>query len=169
MDEIGVGNMKSLEERIQALEDARDIANVKTRYLDAADGGWDRLSHDADALSMCLADNCTWTVPGVGTLHGKEAVQDLMRGFRKTMPFAYHVITNPFLEVEGDTARGNWHLTWQGTDRDRNELWLAGVYDDTFVRTREGWRIQTLNVKYAYFGARAQGWEKLMREYLLEA
>ena len=92
-----------------------------------------------------------------------------MRGYRTDVPFAYHILTNPFLEVDGDTAKGNWHLLWQGTDGDGRELWLAGVYDDTFVRTPEGWKIKTLYMKCAYIGPRNEGWEKLMRDTLVRA
>jgi len=160
--------MKTLEERVQALEDAREITNLKARYLAAADGGWDRLSHDADALVDCLADDVEWSSPEIGA-YGKEGVRDLMRGYREHVPFAYHILTNPVLEVDGDTARGKWHLMWQGTDNDGTELWLAGVYDDTFERTPKGWKIKTLHMKCAYRGARNDGWAKLMQDYLVKA
>jgi ketosteroid isomerase-like protein len=160
--------MKSLEERVQALEDAREIMNLKARYLGAADGGWDRLSHDADAIADCLTEDVHWSSPEIGTFT-REGVRELMRGYRRDMPFAIHILSNPVLEVDGDTAKGRWHLQWQGTDKDGNELWLAGVYDDTFVRTDKGWKIKTLNMKCAYIGPAAKGWAKLMQDYLVTA
>ncbi len=58
-----------------------------------------------------------------------------------------HVVTNPLVELDGETARCKSYLT--GTHlqvrRDGSETRTTegSIYSDELVRTREGWRIRT--------------------------
>jgi len=74
------------------------------------------------------------------------------------LPFAYHVITNRIIEVNGDTADAEWHVTWKGTDAKGTELWAAGIYTDTCERTKDGWRFKSVFCRMAYFGPYKEGW-----------
>lgn len=153
---------KTLEERIQRLEDIQEIANLKGRYLNTADGGWDRLSHDGDACAELLTEDCVWDGQAYNAAHGREALRAAFRQFRENLPFAYHVIANPIIEVDADHAKAEWHLLWVGTDAAGTEMWATGIYTDDLVRTEAGWRFKRIFVRIAFFGPRADGWAKSM-------
>lgn len=153
--------MKTLEERVQRLEDVLEIGNLMARYLDSADGGWDRISHDPAKVIPLVTDDFTWEGP-FGDYEGPEGAARLWRECRTNYPFAFHVITNPLIEVEGDTAYGEWHVTWSATGPDGTELWSAGVYHNRFERTVEGWRIKSVSCPMVYAGPYSKGWAASM-------
>jgi hypothetical protein len=155
-------NAKSLEERIGILEDIHAISNLKARYLNGADGGWDRLSHDSDVVTPMFVEDGSWHGESFDPAHGWENIRKSFDGFRQNLPFAYHVITNPIIEVNGDEADAEWHVTWMGTDAAGAELWAAGIYTDKLVRTAEGWKFKTIFCRMAFFGPRENGWAKSM-------
>lgn len=149
---------KTLEQRVQRLEDIIAIANLKARYLDTADGGWDRISHDAEQVKALVADDFTWNGSLFGSFEGVEGAAALWRQCRFNLPFAYHVITNPLIEVDGDNGHGEWHVQWYATDKQGTELWAMAVYQDRFVRTENGWKIKSVAVSNAFSGPSANGW-----------
>jgi hypothetical protein len=68
-----------------------------------------------------------------------------------------HTISNPLIEVDGDTAAGEWHLTEVFTTASGEEHWARGIYSDTFVRKPDGWYFKSMSVKYAHNGPYKQG------------
>lgn len=149
---------RTVEERLQRLEDIIEIGNLKARYLDTADGGWDRISHDASQVTGLVSDDFTWDGLQFGSFAGVEGSAALWRQCRANLPFAYHVITNPLIEVEGDEGQGEWHVLWFATDKEGTELWAMAIYQDRFVRTAGGWKIRSVTVSNAFTGPRARGW-----------
>jgi hypothetical protein len=149
---------RTIEQRLQALEDHHEIANLKASYLNAADGGWDRESHDAEGMTSFFAEDAYWHSESHDRVDGRDAIHAKFATFRAALPFAYHVITNPRITVDGDKADAEWHVTWIGTDGSGNELWAAGIYKDKLVRTLQGWRFQSVYCQLAYFGPYVEGW-----------
>jgi len=153
---------KTIEERVQRLEDIIEIANLKARYLDSADGGWNRISHDASLVTPLVSDDFAWNGSLFGAFEGIEGAAALWRQCRANLPFAYHVITNPLIDVTGDEGHGEWHVLWFATDKQGTELWAMAVYQDRFIRTADGWKIQSVSVSNAFSGPRAKGWAASM-------
>ena len=59
-----------------------------------------------------------------------------------------HVVTNPLVELDGDTARCTCYLTATHLQVRKSDGALVrttegSMYSDTLVRTRDGWRIAT--------------------------
>jgi hypothetical protein len=148
---------KTLEERLQAMEDVHEIMNLKALYLRGCNGGWNRPSHDADTVASTFAEDGWWEAEGFARLNGRNAIRDAFERFANQAPFAFHTVSNPFVEISGDRAFGEWHLTELFTDADGGEFWAAGVYSDHFVRVQERWRIASLTLAYAYSGAYEHG------------
>jgi hypothetical protein len=154
---------KTLEERLRAMEDVQEIMNLKARYLKGSNGGWDRPSHDADAVASTFAKNGWWQAEGFGRLEGREAIRTAFAAFSTQAPFAFHTVSNPLIEIDGERAFGEWHLMELFTDAEGNEMWAAGVYTDTFVRVRGSWLIESLSLAYAYSGAYRNGYAAAIR------
>lgn len=154
---------KTMEERVQALEDYREIANLKARYINGADSGFDE-NHkvDVEDIVEMFVEDGWWHAASHPRFNGHEEIRNGFLGFRDQLPFAYHAIANPRIEVDGDTAIGEWHMNWTGTDADGQELWTAGVYTDELVRTADGWRFKSVYLRVAFIGPYKEGWANIM-------
>jgi ketosteroid isomerase-like protein len=155
---------RTLEERVQALEDALEIANLKATYVNGADGGWtfNPRSSDAEAIVPLFAQDGAWHSDSQGRAEGHAAIRKAWEKFSESMPFAFHTISNPIIRVDGDNATGEWHLFMRGTDAKGQEFWSAGIYQDEFVRTPDGWRVKQTHPRLVFLGPYNQSWKVLM-------
>jgi ketosteroid isomerase-like protein len=152
---------KTIEERLRALEDREEIVKLKARYANYNDGGWrgPTHAHPAEVANMFVEDGIWDGTPIAGYAKGREQIRELFRQFA-AVPFIIHYVTNPLIEVDGDTATGHWHALVTATTPDRTGLWSLGMYDEKYVRTAEGWKIQTLRFTAAANSPYDLGWAK---------
>lgn len=137
---------EALKKRIRELEDYRAIIELKARYCNACDGGWDRPTHDLKILGELFTEDAVWDGrPTLPLAEGREVILNIMRGFRATFPFIIHNVMSPVIAIDGDKATGQWHaiLHYQ-TPKGAGASY--SIYEDTFARTAAGWRIKTLRV-----------------------
>jgi hypothetical protein len=76
------------------------------------------------------------------------------------MPFIVHYVTNPVIDVDGDTATGHWHALVTGTLPSREAMWTLGIYKEEYVRTTQGWKFKTLKFVTAANTTYDLGWGK---------
>lgn len=158
--------LAALEKRLQAAEDVLAIQNLMASYLNGCDGGWDRLSHDGKVVAPMFTEDGTWECEKVTKATGHEKIKALWDGFRESTPFSFHTISNPRIEVDGDTAVGEWHLVAYVTSRlalesgrlTPTEQLTVAIYTNHFVRTPQGWRIKHIHVRPAFFEPFTKGW-----------
>ena len=62
--------IERLERRLQTLEDAEAIRNLKARYAALCDQ-----QYDADGLAALFTDDASWDSPGLGRFDGREAIR----------------------------------------------------------------------------------------------
>ena len=150
--------VNTLEQRVKVIEDTLEIMKLKARYCTACDGGWDGPTHDYDALANLFVEDAIWdSTPLVPLLEGREAI----RSFMKTMqaaPFAMHHATNPIIDVNGDSATGRWNLILLLTTAENKATWVGAVYNESYVRTAEGWRFKHLKATIATYAPYESGW-----------
>ena len=118
--------------------DREAIRDLLTRYTYNGDRG--RL----DDLSACFAPDGTLEFSSK-TPQGPAAIaQALSSGERNPqLTFVRHHITNPLIELTGDTASARSYFavtTNAGPDH-------SGTYDDRLVRTLDGWRFAYRRVR----------------------
>ena len=143
----------SLEARLGILEDVQAISELKAVYCNAADGGWDRPTHDADAVASLFVEDAVWDAGEAGRGDGREGIRALFKSFQR-LPFAFHRVSNPIIKVDGDTATGEWHLLLAISFSEKEEVWVGGIYNDEFVRTPQGWRFKSLQFTAAFQNTR---------------
>ena len=68
-------DLTDLERRIRALEDIEAIKQLKYRYADACDRGY-----DADTLADLFTEDAIWDGGVFGRYDGREAIRELFRG-----------------------------------------------------------------------------------------
>jgi len=67
--------LERLERRLQVLEDAEAIRNLKARYAALCDR-----QYDADGIAMLFTEDALWESPGLGRFEGREAIRNFFRG-----------------------------------------------------------------------------------------
>jgi len=130
---------RSLEERIQRLEDTQEIRDLLTSYGRLLD------AHDLAGYSHLFAANGEW-VGGFGSAKGPAAIQALMEKNLGANPkgkpgSTYHLLTNFMIDVNGDsaTAWSRWSFTVTGADKKPSILY-GGHYDDKLIREDGRWK-----------------------------
>jgi hypothetical protein len=163
--------MKSLEQRVQAIEDLQAIMNLKTRYLDLANGGWDKVSHEGEKIAALFTEDGHWELSDWATVKGRTKIRDTFDKWSSEIPFAYHMVSNPSVEVTGDTAKGKWNLlamsTHAGKDRFSGEdIMTLAVYNDEFMRVNDRWLFSKLHAQIVIQGpARGENWSKFLAKF----
>ena len=131
------------------LEDIHEIERLKARYADAVDGGWTGVTpHDADAVLALFTEEGVWDSGAFGGGQGHSEIRAFMATGAALMPFAFHHISNPLIEVDGDRATARWHALLAVSAETQAKLHV-GIYDDRLVRTADGWRFELLRFTLA--------------------
>ncbi len=149
---------KSLEERIQRMEDIHEIQNLMSKYVYFHTAGW----HDETAAMFAIktpgvrADIVDW-----GLYEGLESVKRLYSDVHKYVEgdrvgcMSVLPISTPVIEVAGDgkTAKGLWIHTGSVTfpiDGKPQSNWAWGKYGVDFVKEDGKWKFWHIHV-YALF------------------
>jgi hypothetical protein len=147
----------NLERRIERLEAAESIRNLKARYCTLCDDGY-----VASELAELFTEDATWDGgTSLGVHHGRAAIQRFFESMPATLSFAIHHVTNGSIEVAPDakSATGQWLLLQMGTAANNGRaLWIAGTYDDTYVRVEERWRFQRVVLSARFVAPYDRGW-----------
>jgi hypothetical protein len=118
--------------------DKEQIAEVLIRYATGID------SKDWPLLRSCWTDEIDVDYQQLGHFTSPDALTDVMRQLHENMGPTYHRLSNFVISVEGDraTVRSYVHAVLMlQPDDDTDWVDALGHYDDIFVRTADGWRI----------------------------
>jgi hypothetical protein len=129
-----------LEQTIQRLADIEDIKQLKARYASACDD-----DYNPDKLAPLFAEDAIWDGSIMGHAEGREGIREFFAAASSLVPFAVHQVSNPLIEIDGDTATGQWFL-WQPMVLGDQALWLSAVYEDKYVRVDGRWLYQHLKL-----------------------
>jgi len=124
-----------IERRLQALEDAESIRNLKARYAALCDN-----QYDADGIAALFTKEAIWESPGLGRFEGREAIRGFFKGASAIFSFAIHYSLNGHIEVDGDTASARWYLFMPCTVAVGNQaMWRAGIDHESYLRVDGVW------------------------------
>jgi len=133
---------RSLEQRVQAVEDQLAIQRVITDYSAFLD------ARDYDGYVGLFTEDGVWQ-NGSTRREGREEIRAMLTGlFGEPEPgfvnlSSFHQIGNFEIDVDGDTARARsrFVFVWRG-DRGAPTPALSGQYHDELVRMDGGWKIR---------------------------
>lgn len=96
--------MKSMEERIQRLEDEAAIRNLAARFADAA------TRNDLEGNRQLWKQDGVFTIsaPVAGTANGVDKIIEFIHGLRDNKDFFVQFIHSGVLEIDGDHAHARW-------------------------------------------------------------
>ncbi len=129
-----------LEKTVRRLADIEDIKQLKARYAAACDD-----DYNPDKLAALFAEDAIWDGSILGYAKGRVAIHEFFSASSSLVPFAVHQITTPLIEIDGDTATGQWYL-WQPMVFQGAALWLSAIYNDEYVRQDGKWLYQNLKL-----------------------
>lgn len=155
--------MKTVEERLRAVEDTLEIMNLKSEYWRWCDGGWNKVSHNGEHVAALFTEDGVWEIldgqtPGARG-EGRAPIRDLFnQTYAASVPFAFHHGGSPIIRVTGDTASGSWNLNALLTIAGQGAMFGAIHYNDEFLRTEEGWRIKRMTLTPVFITPFSEGW-----------
>ena len=129
-----------LEKTIRRLADIEDIKQLKARYASACDD-----DYNPDKLAPLFTEDAIWDGNILGYAEGREGIREFFAAASSLVPFAVHQVSNPLIEIDGNTATGQWFL-WQPMIFGEQALWLSAVYEDRYVRLDGQWLYQHLKL-----------------------
>ena len=131
--------LAALEARVQRLEDSEAINGLFMRYRECLD------TKDFSGYAALFADEGEFVASG-GTAKGRAGIEQLVDGMRgsyltETVGDDLHIVVNPEIEVDGDTARARstWIYLVRGSAEEPT-LCKVGHYEDDLVREGGAWR-----------------------------
>ena len=167
-DEIG-RELAALRDRVRALEDKDEIRELTHAYMQAMhDARWE------DALA-CFADDASYDHGLLGYLPDRAALRsfytEFMPAFETAGGWAFDVLANPVIRVEGDRATGRWFLLTLLTDPEDGEAaWSVCTLDYAYKRERGRWRFHENHCVHEHLLAPyATGWGRSGRSKLPQA
>jgi SnoaL-like domain len=152
--------LKALEERLQYLEDVREINEVMRQWHYGCTGGFNgRQTHRTSETIDLVADDGSIEVqglhePGTGP-KGREAMLAYFAPFHGDngfLPHVYQTGVDYGVVVNGDTAvqHSNLLCITQYQDRGTQPEFLFSRYVNEFVRTTSGWKIRNIRLEQCY-------------------
>jgi len=113
-----------------------EIRQLAARYGHAVDQG----AAEGYAYADLFAEGATF-----GGTTGRDNLATLAKRTARGPQAAWHFIINHVIEPTADGAKGKEYLVHlQYGDGDKpNVVWNGGHYEDTYVKTPEGWRFRT--------------------------
>lgn len=149
-------NADDLAQRIQTLESIEAIKKLKARYCALCDN-----QYDADGIAELFAEDAVWDGGKFGKHEGREAIRTFFQGAAEIFPFAVHNVMNPIIEVDADTATGQWYLFQPCTLAEGNQAaWLTGRYEERYEKRDGEWKFTHLSVTPFFFTPYGDGWVK---------
>ena len=149
-------SLEDIERRLRALEDMEDIKRLKARYCAYCDD-----NYDADNIASLFTEDAVWDGGERGRADGREGIRNFFVNASQRLPFAVHMVMNPIIEVDGDTATGIWYLFQACTYADGNQaVWGSARYDEEYVRVDGVWKFKHLKLSSFFWTPFDQGWAK---------
>jgi hypothetical protein len=149
-----------LEAKVQRLEDIEAIKQLKTRYARAADP-----TMKIEQMISLFAEDAVVDIERFGRYEGRTAIYEFLKS--PVFTWMFHCMIPQVIDVaaDGRTARGSWYL-WElanlpnAKTQQSDAVWIAGVYNDEFVKSDGQWKFKHLNLKLEMLSPYADGWAK---------
>ena len=149
-------SLEDIEKRLRVLEDIEEIKKLKVRYSMYCDD-----NYNPDGIASLFTEDGVWDAGPRGVGNGREGIRKFFAGQSEMISFAVHMVMNPIIEVDGDTAKGTWYFLGASTVVEGNQaLWASVQYDEEYVRVNGEWKFKSLKVSPLFVTPFDQGWAK---------
>jgi ketosteroid isomerase-like protein len=127
--------MRTLEERLKAVEDELSIRNLVARYTDAVN------QRDIGAFRELWTDDAVWEIgpPLQSRAEGVDEIVALLSRLLQAEKYFMQMTHSGVIEIKGDRATARFVMRERGRGESTYYDCLA-VYEDVLVRDADGWR-----------------------------
>lgn len=140
--------MTAARRSLEHLLDLQEIIDLLHRYACALD------EKDWPLLATCFtADAVALYGEALGRQEGFAAIENVCRAALGHLDSSQHMISNPEIQVEGDTATARCYVHAQHTKAGTpggDNVTIGGTYLDELVRTADGWRIRHRELRFLW-------------------
>ncbi|MFG3618643.1 nuclear transport factor 2 family protein [Nocardia sp. NPDC047654] len=133
-----------LEQKIQWVVDLEQIKILMAKYCHGID------QKDEQTFMSIWSADADYLLPR-GEGHGTDGIRELVRKVWREVPQCHHHITNPVIDIQGDTATAATDVFYFRLTTDDTRVLLSGTYAFEFVKREGQW--QTRSLKFASFVA----------------
>ena len=127
---------ESIENRLQRLEDIEAIKQMHLEYTYAL------MAMQYDRMLDCYAEDGVLELGGLNTAKGRQEIDGIFRNVmakHSTLKDG-HIISQPVITVDGETARGHW-LLFIFPPEPKGE-WIQGREETEYVKVDGRWKIK---------------------------
>lgn len=78
---------------------------------------------------------------GLSLIQGRDALLAFFGTLLPMHEYSHHLCGNHRVDVQQDAASGTCHYLMIGAIRGEGQISAAGYFEDTYLRTPDGWRI----------------------------
>lgn len=144
---------KSIEQRVQELEDRDQIKELTARYC------WHVAHGEGEAVAALFADDGVLEVTD-GSFKPVKGKDELLKFYRTSVnqpEMAIPFIQNHIIEVKGDEAEGTCGIEARFT-RNGESVTAAGYYEDRYRRENGKWRFTQRKITFHHVVPLKVGW-----------
>ena len=153
--------MDDLAARLDRLEAIEAVRQLKADYCRYADENSDAAAEKFSQLFT--PDAILDEGEELGVVQGRDALIRIHRHFWKGLKLNQHFAFSPSIKVDGVRASAHWRLLQLinaiHPEGDR-AFWACGAYDETYLRTEEGWRIAHVKAEVDFCCPYEDGWAR---------
>ena len=145
--------------RVGKLEAIEEIRKLKMDYAKLCDN-----AYPPQEISEMFTEDAIWDGgPKFGLYRGRQEIYNFFDGVSGDLVFAMHFMMGDTIEVADDlkSAAGAWQLLEPVSmviDGVNRPLWLAGLYDDKYVKGDEGWQFSHVKLDWKLQARNDVGW-----------
>jgi hypothetical protein len=131
-------SLEDLEKRVQAIEDMEAIKKLHQKYMDLMDA----LKYP-EVIDL-FTEDATVEIRHFGLLKGREGLTEayINRLGRRTARSEGHLVIQPDITVNGDTASGAWLVYMLFSKPDVQ--WVQGRNEAEYVKVNGRWKIKSM-------------------------
>ena len=151
----------ALETRLARLEAIEAIRELKARYADVCDTGYDPVR-----MRPFFTEDAVWDGgPRFGRFEGVDAVCEFFAGISSQITWALHYMIAPIIDVADDglSAAGSWYLLepcTMATDEGPRAMVITGRYADRYRREADGWKFSEVVLDCQTISPLDEGWAR---------
>jgi len=150
------------DDQLRTLVEIEAIKQLKASYCYLVDAGSAGDSAKIDELLELFTEDAKGDYGPMGTYEGKEALTKLFKeASPEVMPFSAHMVHNPIINVDEESATGWWYFEISCTIKPLNKaVWIQGKYEDEYVKVEGKWKFKSIKATINYFTPFDEGWVK---------
>lgn len=151
-----------LERRIKILEDIETIKKLKHRYCFLVDAGIAGDMTKMDELLANFTEDAWVDFSHLGIHSGRIALESFFKEFIPlALSYSAHLVLNPVIEADLDSAWGNWYFFVPCTFREKKTpVWILGKYEEAYKKISGQWYWQSITARFDFISPFEEGWVK---------